>query len=325
MFDSAHEASFAMPEGLTGLMAALEETWPAHLAEIRASGVPTNETPEPGATAVEEPAGFEPAGGAPAEPAAGTPAEPEEPAQPEEPGTPAAPERDIQAELEQEWLREQEEARARRDAELAAALQRLAAPQAEGAGAQTLDLSRLQLEDEFGNINPAALLEAVHALNQHTLSPIQQQMNQLAEQIQQARAEAVAEQRHEQYGELVEDMFANNIARHGDLTTNPEDAEKATSFVEARAMQLLPGLNAKYGTNPDGSAKPRVLEAAIEQAAGEVRELLTGHASSTTEQERNRLATLAAAGGEPGAAGVGGVTAPVIKLGETSASKFANR
>lgn len=44
---TGQDPTFTMPEGLLELQTALEETWPAHQAALRASGVPLNDDPEP--------------------------------------------------------------------------------------------------------------------------------------------------------------------------------------------------------------------------------------------------------------------------------------
>jgi hypothetical protein len=302
--------SFTLPEGLLELKEVLEETWPAISAEIRESGVPTNEVPEE--PAVDDPAAADLAAGAGAGAAADAGEEPAEPAA-AAPEPAAAPQFDP---LEFEALQQRMVAYEAEREQLIAALR----GQAAGAGGEPAPAATELQYDEFGQVTPESLLAA---MRQTAIEAAQAANRPLLDQITQAQAEQAASQREEHYSELVEDMIASNIARNGDLASTPAAQETAIGLLEARAMQLLPSLNEKYGRNPDGSARPGVLERAIEQAASELRAYsgLTGEAALT--QERNRLGELAGAGAEPGPGGGGAHEAPVIRLGETSASKFA--
>lgn len=295
----SHGASFVMPDGLTDLMSELEETWPAHLAEIRASGVPTNETPE----APEDPEAGDPlaagaaagaATAAAADPEAGAPAEPE----------PAVTQPQYDP-LEVEALRERMAAYEQERGELLAALQ----GRDTGAPA-TGELADADLYDEYGNLR-------VDVLRAEMARAAAEANRPLLDAIAQARQQEQVAATQEHYGALVEDMIADNVARHGDLS------EAAIQMLDARAMQILPELNQRYGTNPDGTARNSVVERAIEQAASEVRELLGDHGNSQLEQERHRLATLAGTQGEPGPGGGGAHEAPVVRINERVVDRYA--
>lgn len=293
----SHGASFRMPDGLPELMLTLEETWPGHLAEIRASGVPTNETPEEPPA---EPAALEAGVGAGAATTGGE--DPEEPAAAEP--AEAQPQYDP---LELESMQQRLAAFEEREQQLLAALQdRGGAPEAAPVAGGFTEADY----DDFGNLRPEALRREMTLAAQEANRP-------LLEAIAQARQQEHVAQVQEHYGELVEDMIANEVARNGDLSEN------ALLMVDARAMQILPELNQRYGTNPDGTARPGVVERAIEQAASEVRGLLGEHAGSELEQERNRLATLASQHGEPGPGGGGAHEASVVKIGERVTDRYA--
>lgn len=247
----------------------------------------------------------------------GTPPEGEGEASPVEPRDIQA---ELQAELEAEWAQQQ----VAQQQQMAELLQRLASgqpttPTPGAANAPSVDLSQLagQLQDEYGNLNPAALIQLMQGMNQQTVAQaVQAAVAPLQQQLEQARTEQVQAESYQHYEQLVADMISDNASRNGDLSP------KAVDLVESRAVQILDGLNSRYGTNPDGSARPKVLEMAIEQAAGEVRELLSEHGASSVQQHQNQLGTLAGVHGEAGTGAGAGVSAPVVKVGERSVDRF---
>lgn len=149
-----------------------------------------------------------------------------------------------------------------------------------------------QLVDEYGSIRPETLMQLLDARNSALLQSLEQRFEALQSPIEQQQR-AATEQR---YVSMVDGMVADNLSRHGDLSP------KGREFMEGRAAQILPDLNSRFGTNPDGSTKPNVLEMAIEKAAGEVRELLGTAGTAGAAEQAQRLATLAGASGEPGGA-----------------------
>jgi hypothetical protein len=155
-----------------------------------------------------------------------------------------------------------------------------------------------QLVDEYGQINPAALAQFLDARNTALLAQIDERFQQVSEPL---AAQAMA-QREQQYADMVDGMVSDHAA---DLSPKGRD------LLEARALQILPDLNQRFGTNPDGTTKPNVLEMAIQRASADVRDAL-GTATSTGQQETAaRLAQLAGASGEPGTgatAAAGGAT-----------------
>lgn len=162
--------------------------------------------------------------------------------------------------------------------------------------------------DEYGQFDPVAFAAYQQQRDAQLFAVVQQQSETVAATL--AARNAAESEAH--YGELVDDLLSDNQSRHGDLS------QRALQFVDLRAVQILPELNARFGTNPDGSAKPSVLEMAVERAAGEVRDMLGETATNAQKQQANQLATLAGASPDagPGVAGGTGGSAAFTSPGD---------
>jgi hypothetical protein len=156
------------------------------------------------------------------------------------------------------------------------------------------------LVDEYGQIRPDALGQFLDARNTALLQSVEQMFQQVRGPLEQQQQAAT--QSH--YAELVDTAFNDHAA---DLTAQ---SPAARDFVEERAGALLGDLNQRFGTNPDGTTKPHVLDMAIKQAADDVRQLLGAAGSSATQQQASHLATLAGAPVEPGAGAAGAAGGP---------------
>lgn len=153
-----------------------------------------------------------------------------------------------------------------------------------------------QLVDEYGQFRPDKFAEFQMARDQALLQTITQQFQPIQQQFEQ-QAQAATQQR---YGEFVDGLIQKNMDQAW--------PEGASAFLESRAAALMPGLNERFGTNPDGSWKTTVLELAVEKAATEVKQLLGGAAGTAEQRQAQRLAELAGLPGEPGN-GAGGAVA----------------
>lgn len=98
----------------------------------------------------------------------------------------------------------------------------------------------------------------------------------------------------------LQDMIADDIARHGDFPRAPGETEsKAQQLVQPIAEALFPQVSSRYGNTP------RAAEAAISQAAGIVRGLVAEAKTAGVEEYKNQLGTLAGVNGEPGTGAAG--------------------
>lgn len=176
-------------------------------------------------------------------------------------------------------------------------------PQAAAAPSGAFDPSRLV--DEFGQLNPAALVELLTAQQQGLAQFVDQRFQQIQEPIaaqQQAAAVAQGEER-------LTSMLADDIARNGDFPRAPGATEsKAQQLVKPLARVLFPQVQERFG------ATPRAAEIAMSRAASMVREIINEAQTAGANAETNRLAVLADARHEAGGAAVG-----VQGLGEVKA------
>jgi hypothetical protein len=181
------------------------------------------------------------------------------------------------------------------------------AQQAQQAQAQGIDVT-----DDYGNLDPAKFAAYQQARDQALLGQIGQMLQPLQQtfaQQQEAAFVAEGEQR-------LQDILADDVSRNGEFASDPQADAQARELVSTLAAQNSPDLAQRFG---NGS---RAAGIAMVQAAEQVRGLLRSVGGSAVTQTQNQLATLANQHGEPGAGGAG-VEAPVIRLGETSASRFA--
>lgn len=166
--------------------------------------------------------------------------------------------------------------------------------------------------DEYGNFDPSKFATWQEQRDKGLFEQVSQAIQPLHQtfaQQQEAQVIAEGEQR-------LNDILADDISRNGEFASDPEADAKARELVSTLASQMFPDLAERYGSTP------RAAEMAMVRAAAEVRGLLKSAGGAAVAQTQNQLATLAGAHGEPGAHGAG-VEAPVIRMGETSASRFA--
>jgi len=168
------------------------------------------------------------------------------------------------------------------------------------------------LVDEYGALNVEKFAQLQTARDQALLGQISQMFNPIQESFQsQQEASVIAE------GEQrLADILADDVSRNGEFASDPEADARAREFVSERASQLFPELAERYGPSP------RTAERAMTRAASEVRGLLQSVGGAAVQQNQNQLANLASANGEIGGTAAG-VESPVIRLGETSAARFA--
>lgn len=216
---------------------------------------------------------------------------------------------ELQAELE--FTRNQND-------ELTNLLQQFVQQQQGGALAQAAAPPQSQLDvnslvDEYGNFNPQAYAQYQQQQNQELLSQIGQ-MFQPIQQTFQSQQEQAAIAEGEQ---RLQDIMADDISRNGEFAADAEADAQARDMVTTLASNMFPDIAQRYG------ATPQAAEIAMSRAAAQVRGLLSSVGGAAVTQNQNQLATLAGAHGEPGAGGAG-VEAPVIRMGEKSAARFAS-
>lgn len=180
--------------------------------------------------------------------------------------------------------------------------------QAQQAQAQGVDVT-----DEYGNLDPAKFAAYQQARDQALLGQIGQMLNPLQQTFAQQQEAAVISEGEQRLA----DILADDVSRNGEFASDPDADAKARDLVATIASQIFPDIAERYGSNP------RSAEIAMTRAATEVRSLLRSVGGAAVNQTQNQLATLAGAKGEPGAHGAG-VEAPVIRLGDTSAARFAS-
>ena len=170
-----------------------------------------------------------------------------------------------------------------------------------------------QLVDEYGNFNAQAFAELQRTNNEALLGQIAGMFTPIQQTFaQQQESSVIAE------GEArLNDILADDVSRNGEFASDPEADAQARELVSTLASQMFPDIADRYGSNP------KAAEIAMTRAATQVRGLLRSVGGAAVTQNQNTLATLAGAHGEPGAHGAG-VEAPVIRMGDTSAARFAS-
>lgn len=197
--------------------------------------------------------------------------------------------------------------------EVLGVLEQLAQPgQSDQQAARQAGYDISDLTDEYGNLDPQKFAAyqgqrdaAIVARMEQMFQPIQQTFSQQQEQA----VIAEGEQR-------LQDIMADDVSRNGDFAPDPEANQQAIELVHTLASQMFPDVARRYGANPQSA------EIAMNRASAQVRGLLKSVGGAAVAQTQGNLATLAGAHGEPGSGGAG-VEAPVIRLGETSAARFA--
>lgn len=149
---------------------------------------------------------------------------------------------------------------------------------------------------DFDPLDPDSVRAYNDARDQRMLSTIQQLIGQVAQPLQ-AQQDAAREQAGE---ENLKDMLADDIARNGEFSTDPEADKRARQMVRTLAENVLPSYTQRYGFGA------RAAEASMAHAAREVRALLGPVRQQGAAEHANRTATLAGVHGEPGT-GVPGV------------------
>lgn len=200
--------------------------------------------------------------------------------------------------------------------ELYGLLQQIATQSPDGQFAQQaqqqtgLDVN--SLTDEYGNLDPAKFAAYQTQRDQSLIAQIGQMFQPLQQTFAQQQEQAVIAEGEQR----LQDIIQSDIAQNGEFASNPEADAQARDLVTTLASQMFPDVAQRYGSTPQAA------EIAMTRAAAQVRSLLRSVGGAAVEQTQNQLATLAGAKGEPGAHGAG-VEAPVIRIGETSAARFA--
>lgn len=211
-----------------------------------------------------------------------------------EPQAPAAPELDpleVQARLD--YVQSQYD-------ELLGALGTLTGdPAAAGQqqGQPQLQELAANLVDEFGAVNPQALLQVLGMSQQGLLQAIDQRFQQFSAPLE-AQREAEQTARGE---ERLKDVLADDIARNGEFASSPEADAAARERVRQRASDIFEELAPVYGETS------RVAEMAMLRAAQQERDYLRAVRGEAASEAVNRLSTLAGAPGEPGGAANGAI------------------
>jgi hypothetical protein len=151
--------------------------------------------------------------------------------------------------------------------------------------------------DEFGQLTPEGLLQALAVQQQAIERSIDERFRQIAEPMQ-AQREAEA---YQAGLASAQDMLGDNIARLGEFASDPAADQIARERVLDRAEALMPEIQQRFGSNP------RAAEIAIQRAADEERQYLNSVRGQGAAQATNRLATLAGAASEPGNGATGAV------------------
>lgn len=225
-----------------------------------------------------------------------------EPAAPAAPAEPSLDPREVQAQLE--YLAE-------RNSQLEGYLQQIAEQGQSQTPQQQQDIYQ-GLVDEYGQLDVQKFAQLQTARDQALLAQIGQMFTPIQETFQsQQEASVIAE------GEQrLADILADDVSRNGEFHSDPEVDGQIREMIAERASQLFPDLADRYGANP------RSAEMAMTRAAAEYRDLTAKIGGQAVQQNQNQLANLANAKSEIGGT-VAGTEAPVIRMGETSASRFA--
>lgn len=166
--------------------------------------------------------------------------------------------------------------------------------------------------DEYGNFDPAKFAIWQEQRDSGLLSKVGEMFTPLQQTFAQQQESAVIAEGEQRLA----DILADDISRNGEFASDEQADAKARELVATLASQMFPDLAERYGPTP------KTAEIAMTRAATEVRSLLRSVGGAAVSQNQNQLATLAGAHGEPGVHGAG-VEAPVIRIGDTSASRFA--
>jgi hypothetical protein len=119
----------------------------------------------------------------------------------------------------------------------------------------------------------------------------------------------------------LQDIMADDIARHGDFPVDPETGKSAAKeLVRPLADILFPEIAARYGNNP------RAAEIAISKASGLLRAVGAEYGKAALAEHVNRNAKLAGVQGEPGIGAVGVETTPdqIYRPGQLTDKYAAN-
>lgn len=152
-----------------------------------------------------------------------------------------------------------------------------------------------QLVDEFGQLDPNALVQLLSAQQAQTFQAIDARIAQM-----QAPLAARFEQETVAEGnQRLNDILADDVARNGEFSADAEADKAARGLVRTLAEQAFPQVAQRYGPTP------RAAEMAMAQATAQVRQLLTADRAAALTTEANRVAALAGVRVEPGTAAVG--------------------
>jgi hypothetical protein len=152
-----------------------------------------------------------------------------------------------------------------------------------------------QLVDEYGNLDPNALVQLLTTQQQQML----QQFDQRLQQIQAPLAARAAQEANAEGNQRLQDILADDIARNGEFSADKDADAKARGLVRTLAEQAFPEVAQRYGVTP------RAAELAMTRAAAQVREVLAADRQASLSTEQNRIAALAGVRPEPGTAAVG--------------------
>jgi hypothetical protein len=152
-----------------------------------------------------------------------------------------------------------------------------------------------QLVDEYGQLDPNALVQLLAQQQAQTFAALDQRIQQL-----QAPLTARFEQETVAEGnQRLSDILADDVARNGEFSSDAEADNAARQLVRTLAEQAFPQVAQRFGNTP------RAAEMAMAQAAAQVRQVLTADRASALTTEQNRIAALAGVRVEPGTAAVG--------------------
>lgn len=208
-----------------------------------------------------------------------------------------------------------------RNQQLEAALTQLFQPQPTVQQPQPL----VDLVDEFGQVNPDALVQMLEQRDQRNLQVMQQLLAPVTQTFQQQQQDQIIGEGEQRLG----DILADDISRNGEFATDQEADKQARTLVRTLAEQSFPEIAGRYGGNwnpqtgnfdfPTGFASAKAAEQAMTNAAAQVRSLLKATGSAAVSQHVNHNATLAGQRTEPGAAAGIVTTDPAIRApGETA-------
>lgn len=171
-----------------------------------------------------------------------------------------------------------------------------------------------QLVDEFGQLDPNALLAMLEQRDQRQLQVMQQVFAPFAQTL----AERQQAETLQEGAERLNDILADDIARNGEFAADPDADKQARQLVQTLADQAFPQVAARYGgvwnqqqgrfDFPSTFASAKAVEQAMSQASGQVRGLLKAAGTAAVTEHVNHNATLAGQRREPGTAAAGLVT-----------------